>query len=132
MLSALKDAGRTVWDVLAQMDSDYGAYRSSSFSHRLGEGQPTTEEILSGLLAEPPTFGPAATEVVDLRSQGDLPPTDGVLIRYADRTRLIVRPSGTEPKVKFYLEAVGEPQNAEKALQDLTDVLQTGLQAHTG
>lgn len=132
MLSALKDAGQTVWDSLERMDQTYGAYRSSSFSHRLGDGEPTTEEILSGLLASPPEFGPAAAEVLDLRTDGDLPPTDGVLIRYADRTRLIVRPSGTEPKVKFYLEAVGDPENAEKALQDLTDVLQSGLRAQAG
>ncbi len=132
MLSALKDAGKTVWDSLAEMDQKYGAYRSSSFSHRLGDGEPTTDQILSSLLASPPEFGPAVREVQDLRIDGDLPPTDGVLIRYEDRTRLIVRPSGTEPKVKFYLEAAGDPENAEKALEDLTDVLQTGLRAQAG
>ena len=35
-----------------------------------------------------------------------LPPTDGLRFTLADRARVIVRPSGTEPKVKCYLEVV--------------------------
>jgi phosphomannomutase len=35
-----------------------------------------------------------------------LPPTDGLRYLMADDTRVIVRPSGTEPKVKVYLEAI--------------------------
>ncbi len=37
---------------------------------------------------------------------GDLPPTDGLRYRLADGARVIVRPSGTEPKIKAYLEVV--------------------------
>ncbi len=36
----------------------------------------------------------------------DLPPTDGVLVRTAADDRVVVRPSGTEPKLKCYLEVV--------------------------
>ena len=36
----------------------------------------------------------------------DLPPTDGLRYRLADGARVIVRPSGTEPKIKAYLEVV--------------------------
>jgi phosphomannomutase len=128
MLSLFKDQGRTVWDVLDDLDDRFGAYRTHSFSHRLGETGPTTAQILSGILSDPPSAGAVVRSVIDLRSEGDLPPTDGVLIRYDDGTRLIVRPSGTEPKVKFYLEAVGVPADAEKTLVDLTGVLQQRLE----
>jgi phosphomannomutase len=127
MLSGLKDQGRTVWDVLDSLDERFGAYRTHSFSHRLGEAGPTTEQILADVLSDPPSAGAGVRSVIDLRSEGDLPPTDGVLIRYEDHSRLIVRPSGTEPKVKFYLEAVGEAGEAEKRLRDLTDVLKRRL-----
>jgi phosphomannomutase len=127
MISALKDRGRTVWDVLDSFDDRFGAYRTHSFSHRLGDSGPTTREILSDLLSNPPAAESPVVSVIDLAYEGDLPPTDGVLINYEDGTRLIVRPSGTEPKVKFYLEAVGEPENAEKALRGLTQVLEERL-----
>ena len=51
------------------------------------------------------------TEVVDLAAgtdddRGGLPPTEGLRLLTADGTRVIVRPSGTEPKVKCYLEVI--------------------------
>jgi phosphomannomutase len=47
------------------------------------------------------------TRVDDL-AQGspDLPPTDGLRYHLADGSRVIVRPSGTEPKLKAYLEVI--------------------------
>ncbi len=107
--------------------TEFGAYRSESFSHRLGDDGPTTDEILAGLLSDPPAADSPVVSVIDLATEGDLPPTAGVLINYENRARLIVRPSGTEPKVKFYLEAVGDPENAEKALRGLAHVLQERL-----
>ncbi|NNE96874.1 MAG: phospho-sugar mutase [Acidimicrobiales bacterium] len=127
LLSKLKDAGRTVWDELADLDRRFGAYRTHSFSHRLSETGPTTEQILTDILGDPPTADSPVANITDLRTEGDLPPTDGVLVRYTDRARLIVRPSGTEPKVKFYLEAVGEPAVAEQALRDLTEAVELRL-----
>jgi phosphomannomutase len=51
--------------------------------------------------------GVAVAQLDDLaRGDGGLPPTDGLRFFLADRSRVIVRPSGTEPKVKVYLEAI--------------------------
>jgi phosphomannomutase len=49
--------------------------------------------------------GAPVDEVEDLRLGERLPPTDGIVLR-GDGVRLIVRPSGTEPKLKCYAEAV--------------------------
>jgi phosphomannomutase len=61
------------------------------------------------LRAEPPTsLGGLAVEQAEDLSQGvdGLPPTDGLRYRLAERGRVVVRPSGTEPKIKCYLEVV--------------------------
>ena len=51
--------------------------------------------------------GSPVTEVVDLAQGVDgLPPTDGIRLLAQDGSRVVVRPSGTEPKVKCYLEVV--------------------------
>src|SRR5690606_230851 len=64
---------------------------------------------LGRLRAEPPArLGGRAVERFDDLSQGvdGLPPTDGVRFRLAGNARVVVRPSGTEPKLNCYLEVV--------------------------
>ena len=64
---------------------------------------------MSRLRDNPPTtLGGLAVDSVDDLSLGsaDLPPTDGLRYRLAEGARVIVRPSGTEPKLKCYLEVV--------------------------
>jgi phosphomannomutase len=61
------------------------------------------------LRATPPTsLGGLAVLSVDDLSEGSatLPPTEGLRYHLADEARVVVRPSGTEPKLKCYLEVV--------------------------
>ncbi len=64
---------------------------------------------MATLRADPPTAvaGVDVTSFDDLeQGVGGLPPTDGLRFVLANGARIIVRPSGTEPKVKCYLQAV--------------------------
>ena len=55
----------------------------------------------------------------DILDDADLPPSD-VLVFDVDEGRVIVRPSGTEPKLKLYLEAVADdPEAAEVVVAEL-------------
>ena len=72
-------------------------------------GAEAPAELLDRVRTTPPTsLGGLAVEKVEDLSEGsaDLPPTDGLRYTLAEGARVIVRPSGTEPKVKCYLEVV--------------------------
>ena len=60
------------------------------------------------------------------RGDGGLPPTEGLRYHLADRSRVIVRPSGTEPKVKVYLEVI-EPVADRQPLAESRAVAETRL-----
>lgn len=65
-------------------------------------------EVMTALRTQPPTSigGLAVTRFIDLEAGTDLPPTDGLLFELEGNARVIIRPSGTEPKVKAYLQSV--------------------------
>ena len=71
------------------------------------------------LMARPCPVGPAPS----LGSE-QLPPTDGLRFDLADGRRIIIRPSGTEPKLKCYLQVLGESHDHAKAgLEELTQAV---------
>jgi phosphomannomutase len=108
LANKLKAQGRTLIDQLDDLAREHGLFLTDQVSLRFTDLSqiPAT---MAKLRANPPKelVGSPVAELVDLNDgyQG-LPPTDGVLIRAANDTRVIVRPSGTEPKVKCYLEVV--------------------------
>ncbi len=78
------------------------------------------------LRSTPPTsLGGLDVLGVDDLAEGseDLPPTDGLRFRLADGARVVVRPSGTEPKVKCYLEVVVPVEDASDN-PDQTDAVE--------
>ena len=79
------------------------------FQDTLAGNSPLHLFDLSALRETPPTSlgGLAVLGVDDLAlGSADLLPTEGLRYRLADGARVIVRPSGTEPKIKCYLEVV--------------------------
>uniref|UniRef100_A0AAU3GRL0 Phospho-sugar mutase n=1 Tax=Streptomyces sp. NBC_01401 TaxID=2903854 RepID=A0AAU3GRL0_9ACTN len=107
LASALKEKGRTLLDLLDDLALEHGLHATDQLSVRV-EDLTVIANAMRRLRETPPTTlaGLPVTAAEDL-SQGTatLPPTDG--LRYhLTGARVIVRPSGTEPKLKCYLEVV--------------------------
>ncbi len=101
-------AGRTVQDLLDQLAHEHGVYATVQVSVRLANTELITKAMRE-LRQHPPTNvgGLAVQSVDDLNLPSDgLPPTDGLRFNLDRNSRVIVRPSGTEPKVKCYLQVV--------------------------
>ncbi|MGD9956660.1 MAG: phospho-sugar mutase [Candidatus Nanopelagicales bacterium] len=108
MVAALKAEGRTVHDVLDDLAVAHGLHATDQLSVRVADLSLITD-AMARLRAHRPieVAGLAVEGFDDLEDgAGGLPPTDGVRLHLAEGTRAIVRPSGTEPKLKCYLEVV--------------------------
>ncbi|MFE1031550.1 phospho-sugar mutase [Streptomyces sp. NPDC058807] len=107
LASALKAENRTLLDLLDDIAVEHGLHATDQLSVRV-EDLSLIAAAMRRLREQPPTHlaGLPVTNAEDLtRGTGTLPPTDG--LRYTlDGARVIVRPSGTEPKLKCYLEVV--------------------------
>src|SRR4051794_17018182 len=140
LAATVKAEGRTLVDVLDDVALRHGLHATDQLSARvsdLGEIAAAMER----LRATPPAeLGGLAVEQVDDLSRGGagLPPTEGLRYRLAGGARVVVRPSGTEPKLKCYLEGV-VPVNAEDGVDagrisaaGRLDALRDGIRAAAG
>jgi phosphomannomutase len=112
--AAAKAEGRTLNDLLDDIATEHGLHATDQVSVRVDD-LAQIGKAMEQLRSNPPAqLGGLAVERVDDLTEGsaDLPPTDGLRYRLADGARVIVRPSGTEPKIKAYLEVV-VPVNPE-------------------
>ncbi|MFJ2717016.1 phospho-sugar mutase [Streptomyces sp. NPDC087437] len=107
LASRLKEEGRTLLDLLDDLAVEHGLHATDQLSVRVKDLS-LIADAMRRLREQPPTAlaGLPVTRSEDLtRGTDRLPPTDG--LRYTlDGARVIVRPSGTEPKLKCYLEVV--------------------------
>jgi phosphomannomutase len=108
LAALLKDQGLTLVDRLDELARRYGLHATDQLAVRVSDLSLITE-AMRRLRTEPPTsLGGLTVEGIDDLTEGsaELPPTDGLRYRLADGARVVVRPSGTEPKLKCYLEVV--------------------------
>lgn len=118
-----KDNGMTLYDLLMKIYLDYGfAYQNTISVTKPGKsGADEIKKMMQDFRATPPaTLGGSPVVCVkdyatlkqtegDAVSDIDMPATSNVLQWFtADGTKISVRPSGTEPKIKFYIEVKGE------------------------
>lgn len=127
LASELKSGGRTLLDLLDDLAVEHGLHATDQLSVRVDDLS-LISDAMRRLREQPPTLlaGLSVTKAEDLTKGTDtLPPTDG--LRYTlDGARVIVRPSGTEPKLKCYLEVVvpvGTHDNLPAAHAKATELL---------
>ncbi|SIN70154.1 phospho-sugar mutase [Agromyces cerinus] len=116
LAAQLKAEGRTVADHLDAFVERFGCHDSGQISIRVTE-LARIGEIMARLRAEPPAWigGIRVERIEDLADGfGELPPSDVLRIVLEGGGRVMVRPSGTEPKLKIYIDAVSETGTAEE------------------
>jgi len=108
MAAGLRAQGRSLLDVLDDLSVTHGVHATDSFAVRVDDLS-LIGTLMSRLREKPPTdIGGVPVARIDDLAEGseELPPTDGLRYHLKDDSRVIVRPSGTEPKLKVYLEVI--------------------------
>lgn len=118
----LKRDGLTLSNLLDEVWERHGFHGTEQISIRVSDMSAITK-LLAGLRQNPPReiAGRAVESIDDLATPKDgLPPTDGLRIWLAGGVRIIVRPSGTEAKMKCYIEVITkDSEESAKVLNEL-------------
>jgi len=116
--SELKAKGSDIFAYLDEIWIEIGYHRTQQLSIRVND-LATIKNILSDLGSTPPKTisGLSVTKFEDL-SKSELP-TEGFRFYCGENVRVIIRPSGTEPKLKTYIEVVGEKDFAEAKVAEI-------------
>jgi phosphomannomutase len=133
MAAAAKAAGKTIFDTLDELYLQHGLHASDQLSIRVAD-LGLLDAMMNRLRVSPPdSFGSSAVETFADLAEGSehLPPTDGLLYLTRDQTRVIIRPSGTEPKLKCYLEVL-HPVESAAELPDARQSARLALDAVIG
>ena len=106
IVGELRDAGITLTDYLNLIGDEYGFHKTDQISIRVSDLS-IIKKLLDMVTANPPAdlAGSGLISAEDLSKSKNMP-TPGVRFYYNDGIRIIIRPSGTEPKLKCYIEVV--------------------------
>ena len=132
MAANYKAQGLTLLDKLEQLREEFGFYaqRLLTFQYEGESGAAKMADIMRKLRAPLDTFQdahfPTATRIDYQNDETGLPKSDVLSFALADGSKIIVRPSGTEPKLKAYLFARGENQAAAEKVLDELETLMNG------
>jgi phosphomannomutase len=128
----LAAVGKDLNDLLDEVWSRHGFHATEQISVRVADMGAITE-LLASLRSTPPQeiAGRTVESIDDLAAPTDgLPPTDGLRLWLSGGVRIIIRPSGTEAKLKCYIEVITADQlSAEKELNALRAPLKAFLGA---
>lgn len=132
MLAYLNSQDKTIWQVLTELALAHGLHATDQVSVRVTSSEQVSM-TMAGIRNNPPTeLGELKVHRIDdlANGIGDLPKTDAVIIHLAgtdqiQKARVIVRPSGTEPKIKCYLEVVVRGENLAIAQQTADNELKS-------
>jgi phosphomannomutase len=134
LASELKASGKTITDHLEDFTDAFGAHASSQISLRFSD-LTAIPRVMNSLRARLPerVGGHAVRQVDDFEHGfGDFGPNDILRIWLDDGSRVVVRPSGTEPKLKVYIDAssdVGSPRQRTVAAEAKVAALDAGMRA---
>ncbi len=111
--------GVTAWDYLEELQRAHGLFLSAQRSVTIpgAEGASTIAEIMDGFRVRPPDAigGLAVVEARDYRAGvPGLPKSNVLAYLLAGGSRVTLRPSGTEPKIKYYFELRETPGDGEE------------------
>ena len=124
MAAWYREQGLTLAQAMDALYEKYGCFhnRLGSFTYEGADGMAKMQTIMDTLRAAPPKTlaGEPVTEVTDYRRGVRGLPGSNVLEFRSERHKVLVRPSGTEPKIKVYLSSrAGTMAEAEKATESL-------------
>jgi phosphomannomutase len=121
----------TLSNLLDEVWERHGFHGTEQISIRVSDMSAITK-LLAGLRQNPPAeiAGRKVDSIDDLAAPKDgLPPTDGLRIWLAGGVRIIVRPSGTEAKMKCYIEVITKDSDeSAQLLNELREPLKKFLQ----
>ena len=115
--SALASQGYTLGDQLDKLMQRYGYFATGQISIRVTD-LTVISDLMKKLRTNPPAQIAGVAAVFEDMNQGSdsLPATDALRFKLQDGRTVIVRPSGTEPKLKCYLQAVSDNETESKKL----------------
>ncbi|MCL2798110.1 MAG: phospho-sugar mutase, partial [Firmicutes bacterium] len=134
MAAYYKKSGATLADRINGLYKKFGTYTHvlRAFEFPGAAGFIKMKDLLTALRQNLPQAigGVKVAKTVDYLSQKefDLPPSDVLLFDLADGSRLIIRPSGTEPLIKMYLSAAKNPAENDKAFARMDAFLASRFQ----
>ncbi|MGO4955989.1 phospho-sugar mutase [Luteococcus sp. Sow4_B9] len=117
LTAELKAGGQTIADRLDEIARTHGVHATSQLSARVEDLQ-VIRDAMQRLRDDPPsTLAGEPVTIRDLRAgTDDLPPTDAIELT-GQRVHVVARPSGTEPKLKCYLEARVDAEQSARELK---------------
>jgi phosphoglucomutase len=135
-----KSKGITLWDQMINIYEKYGYYREgqTSITMKGADGAEKIKTILDNMRANPPKqigqykvieYRDYKNKVVENYAENktgvtDLPESNVLYFQLENDAWCCVRPSGTEPKIKFYIGVKSDSlENSEKELNDLAEAM---------